>query len=291
MLRIIVSLSGVAASPRRRTHGAGAGRVSFRARITDAPQAAPGGRLLVEYADVSDVGHREDNQDRAAVAANEGSALLVAIDGMGGHADGARAAEIGRKVMLEGFAAESHPVFDPLGFLHLSLGRAHQAVVEAGRTMPMEHRPRATCAVCLVQDGAAYWAHLGDSRVYHIRNGMLVERTRDHTHVEQLLREGMIREDEIHGHPMRNYVDRCIGGEAAQPEMSLSLRKPLQVGDVLLVCTDGVWANLRDAEIAGFFRPDAATLAQALADLVEHAVGASSPHSDNATAAALRWLG
>lgn len=100
--------------------------------------------MKVEYADVSDVGHREDNQDRAAIVANEGAALLVAIDGMGGHADGARAAEIGRKVMLDAFAAEAHPMFDPLGFLHLSLGRAHHAVVEVGRSMPVEHRPRAT---------------------------------------------------------------------------------------------------------------------------------------------------
>jgi len=247
--------------------------------------------LQVEYADISDVGHRDDNQDRAAVVANEASALLVAIDGMGGHADGARAAQIGRQVMLEAFAAETHPVFDPLGFLHLSLGRAHEGVVAAGRKMPMEHRPRATCAVCLVQDGAAYWAHLGDSRVYHIRGGAVVERTRDHTHVEQLLREGMIREDELHSHPMRNYVDCCIGGEPAQPEMSLSLRRPLQPGDVLLVCTDGVWANLRDAQIAAFFGKEDQPLAQALSGLVDRAVEASSPHSDNATAAALRWLG
>ena len=247
--------------------------------------------MQVEYADVSDVGHREDNQDRAAVAANGSAALLMAMDGMGGHADGAVAAEIGRQVMLNAFGAEAHPVFDPLGFLHLALGRAHQSVVEAGRKMPVEHRPRATCAVCLVQDGSAYWAHLGDSRVYHIRNGLLLKRTRDHTHVEQLLREGMIREDEIHGHPMRNYVDCCIGGEPAQPEMSLSLRRPLQTGDILLVCTDGVWANLRDADIAAFWRPDGPPLAQALSDLVDRAVAASAPHSDNATAAALRWLG
>jgi serine/threonine protein phosphatase PrpC len=247
--------------------------------------------LQVEYADVSDVGHREDNQDRAAAVANEASALLLAMDGMGGHEDGARAAEIGRKVVLDAFRAETHPVFDPLGFLHLSLGRAHHDVVKFGLKTPIEHRPRATCAVVLVQDGAAYWAHLGDSRVYHIRNGSLVERTRDHTHVEQLLREGMIREDEVHAHPMRNYVDCCIGGEPAQPEMSISRRRPLQAGDILLVCTDGLWANLRDADIAAFWQPDGRSLEQSLTGLVEQAVQASAPSSDNVTAAALRWLG
>lgn len=247
--------------------------------------------MRIEYADVSDVGHRDDNQDRAAVVANDHSALLIAMDGMGGHADGARAAEIGRQVLLDAFAAESHPVFDPLGFLHLSLGRAHEAVVAAGKGMSLEQRPRATCAVCLVQDGAAWWAHLGDSRVYHIRHGAVLVRTRDHTHVEQLLRDGMIREDEVHGHPMRNYVDCCIGGEPGQPEMSLSRRRPLSPGDIVLVCTDGVWASLRDADIGAFWQPDGPPLAEALSALVDRAVAASAPHSDNATVAALRWLG
>ncbi|MCU0976941.1 MAG: serine/threonine-protein phosphatase [Steroidobacteraceae bacterium] len=247
--------------------------------------------MQIEYADVSDVGHREENQDRAAVAADDRAALLLVLDGMGGHSDGALAAEIGRKAVLEAFAAEPHPLFDPLGFLHLTLGRAHEAVAGAGRGLPLDQRPRATCAVCLVQQGAAYWAHLGDSRVYHLRNGAVLERTRDHSHVEQLLRDGQIREDEVHGHPLRNFVECCIGGEHGVPDMTLSRRRPLQPGDILLACSDGVWSNLRDAEIASFWSPDGPPLAEALSDLVDRAVQASAPHSDNATAAALRWLG
>lgn len=247
--------------------------------------------MQIEFADVSDVGHREDNQDRGAVVVNDQSALLVAMDGMGGHADGARAAEIGRKTLIDAFRAEKHPLFDPLGFLHLSLGRAHEAVVDAGGSLPLEHRPRATAAVCVVQDGAAWWAHLGDSRVYHIRDGSVIERTRDHSHVEQLLREGTIREDEVHGHPMRNYVECCLGGEPVLPEMSISLRRPLRAGDIVLVCSDGLWANLPDAEIAGFWKADGKPLAQHLKALVRRAVAASAPTSDNTTAAALRWLG
>ena len=247
--------------------------------------------MRIEYSDVSDVGHREENQDRAAIATDNAAAMLIVMDGMGGHADGARAAEIGRSVLLEAFASEPHPVFDALGFLHLSLGRAHAAVAAVGKGMKLDQRPRATCAVCLVQDGAAWFAHLGDARLYHIRDGAVLARTRDHTHVEQLLREGAIREDEVHGHPMRNYVDCCIGGEPAQPEMGLSLRRPLQPGDVLLACSDGLWAGLRDADIGSFWSPDGPPLAEALSALVDKAVAASAPHSDNATAAALRWLG
>jgi serine/threonine protein phosphatase PrpC len=248
--------------------------------------------VAIDCAEFSLTGDREDNQDRAAIAAAEGAALLVVMDGMGGHAHGARAAEVGCKVMLDLFRAEAKPLFDPLGFLHLALGRAHAAVVAIGTKLAVDVRPRATCAVCLVQRQEAYWAHVGDSRIYHLRGGAVVSRTRDHSHVEQLLREGQIREEEIPGHPMRNYVECCLGGESALPEMTISRRQPLEDGDVLLACTDGVWSNLKDAEIAALLRPHGqgnGGYRPALQKLVERAVAASTPHSDNASAASLVW--
>ncbi len=245
--------------------------------------------MEVELAEVSLTGDREDNQDRVAVAAGDGAAMLVVMDGMGGHAWGARAAETGCKILVEQFRKASKPLFDPLGFLHLALGRAHDAVVALGAKLAIDLRPRATCAVCVVQRGEAYWAHVGDSRVYHLRGGALVSRTRDHSHVEQLLREGSISEEEIAGHPMRNYVECCIGGEAALPEMTISGRQPLADGDVLLVCTDGIWCNLKDPDIAAFWKPGNGSCRESLAQLAEKAVAASAPHSDNASAAGLVW--
>ncbi|MEX0733666.1 MAG: PP2C family serine/threonine-protein phosphatase [Steroidobacteraceae bacterium] len=246
--------------------------------------------MEIEFAEVSLTGDREDNQDRAAVASGDGAAMLVVMDGMGGHAYGARAAETGCKVILEMFRAESKPLFDPLGFLHLALGSAHAAVVAIGTKLAVDLRPRATCAICLVQRNEAWWAHVGDSRIYHLRGGAVIARTRDHSHVEQLLREGSICEEEVPGHPMRNFVECCIGGESALPEMSISGRQPLEDGDVLMVCTDGVWANLKDGEIAGILRPNGVGGCQpALEQLAERAIAASTPHSDNASAASLIW--
>ena len=247
--------------------------------------------LRVEYAELSLVGHREDNQDRVSVAIGEHTALLLVIDGMGGHAEGARAAETALKSMLESFWHTPHPIFDPLGFLHLTLGKAHDDVVALGGALAVETRPRATCAICLVQQSSAFWAHVGDSRVYQLRNNAVRERTRDHSHVEQLLREGLITEAEVQGHPMRNFVECCLGGDAVLPDMTSSRRRQLDAGDVLLLCTDGLWANLKDEDIAGFYRPDNGDLRTALQTLGEKAVQASAPFSDNTTAAALRWLG
>src|SRR5215472_1614358 len=206
--------------------------------------------LRVEYADISLLGGREENQDRVTVATAEHASLLVVVDGMGGHANGAKAAEVSQQVILEAFWHTPQPLFDPLGFLHLTLGRAHEEVVKLGTKLPLEQRPRATCAVCLIQQHASWWAHVGDSRLYHVRRGALIARSRDHSHVELLLREGLISAEQAHNHPMRNFVECCLGGDPILPDMSITRRRPLEPNDVMLVCTDGLWGAVSDEEIA-----------------------------------------
>jgi len=247
--------------------------------------------LRVDYADISLLGGREENQDRVTAAVAEHAALLVVVDGMGGHAHGARAAEVTQQVVLEAFWHAPQPLFDPIGFLHLTLGRAHEEVVKLGAQLSMEQRPRATCAVCVVQQSAAWWAHVGDSRLYHLRQGALLDRSRDHSHVELLLREGLITQEQAQIHPMRNFVECCLGGDPILPDMTLGRRRPLQHDDVLLVCTDGMWSGLRDAEIASELGAPAVQLRQKLLELGERAVARTGASSDNTSAAALRWSG
>lgn len=245
--------------------------------------------MQVDYADISLIGAREDNQDKASAAVAEHAALLLAVDGMGGHAQGARAAEIAQKVVMDAFWSTPHPVFDPLGFLHLTLGRAHEEVVRLGAHLPLEHRPRATCAVCLVQQKSAWWAHVGDSRIYHMRNGAILHRTRDHSHVELLLREGLITADQVRNHPMRNFVECCLGGDPILPDMTLGPRRTVQTGDVLMVCTDGLWGSLRDEDL-GAGLAGAEGMRQTLSALGIRAVSRGGQGSDNTSAAALRIL-
>jgi serine/threonine protein phosphatase PrpC len=148
--------------------------------------------------------------------------------------------------------------------------------------------------VCLIQGSSAYWAHIGDSRVYLIRGGAVIDRTRDHSHVELLLRAGRITETQAAAHPMRNYVECCIGGDPVLPEMSLSGRRVLQRGDILLLCSDGFWTGLADPLIASIGQNGqgrARGLQESLADLGERAVQATAPLADNTTAAAVRWSG
>lgn len=252
----------------------------------------PERHLQIEHADLSLLGNREENQDRVAIAIGDGAAFLAVVDGMGGHADGARAAEVAIRAMVGEFWETSRPLFDPEGFLHLTLGRAHEAVVELGRGLPPEIRPRATCAACIVQGSSAYWAHVGDSRIYLLRGGAVAVRTRDHSHVELLLRAGRITERQAHGHPMRNYVECCIGGDPVLPEMTLSGRRALQPGDVLMLCSDGLWAGVNEDQIAALSVVDPkCSLRDSLLQLGERAVTKSAPYADNTSAAAIRWLG
>jgi serine/threonine protein phosphatase PrpC len=246
--------------------------------------------LRVEYADISLLGGREENQDRVSAAVAEHAALLIAVDGMGGHAHGARAAQVTQQVITEAFWHSPQPLFDPLGFLHLTLGRAHEEVAKLGTQLPLEQRPRATCAVCLIQQHASWWAHVGDSRVYHVRRGELVARSRDHSHVELLLREGLISAEQAQTHPMRNFVECCLGGDPILPDMTLSRRRPLEPDDLLLVCTDGFWGPLKDPEVAGSLN-GSGQLRERLLELGARAVQRAGAGSDNTSAAALRWLG
>jgi serine/threonine protein phosphatase PrpC len=240
---------------------------------------------------ISLLGNREENQDRVKVIETDDTTLLIAIDGMGGHANGARAAALTVETIEKAFQEQSHPVFDPQGFLHLAIGQAHAAVVELGAEHSVEARPRATCALCLVQDGAAFWAHVGDSRIYHLRSATVRERTRDHSHVEVLLYDGIIKPEEQAAHPMRNYVECCLGGDADLPRMSISCQKEMREGDVMLVCSDGFWSPLEEEKLAGLSAAEPGALETNLKILGEMATKAAAPHSDNTSAAALRYCG
>ena len=187
--------------------------------------------------------------------------------------------------------ASDLPLFDPQGFLNLSMARAHDEVVRIGADVAVDFRPRATCAICLIQESGSWWGHIGDSRIYHMRDGQLLRRSRDHSHVEVLIQEGAITEEEALDHPMRNFVECCIGGDAPVPDMSITRKMPLEPGDVLLACTDGLWSGLTDDEMAEIATSSANNLADNLKALSVKALTANAPYSDNTTGTALQWLG
>ncbi len=110
-------------------------------------------------------------------------------------------------------------------------------------------------------------------------------------HVEVLIQEGAITEEEALDHPMRNFVECCIGGDAPVPDMSITAKKQLLPGDVILACSDGLWSGLTDKDVAQMANDSDESLTENLKELSIQALSANSPYSDNTTGTALKWLG
>ena len=235
----------------------------------------------------SRLGRRKTNQDRVIYRYTREALLMVIADGMGGHAHGEIAAEVGAGFIADAFGREANPKLShPFIFLSQTLSGAHQAIVDAARSNGLAEPPRTTCVVCVVQDGAAYWAHSGDSRLYLLRNGEIVTRTRDHSKVQFLLDQGLINEEEAKTHRDRNQVMSCLGGERS-PQVTCSRKTPLKTGDVLALCTDGAWAPLAGDELArALCNADVMAAVPAFLDRTE---AAAASNGDNATIVAMCW--
>lgn len=245
---------------------------------------------LFEMSSVSLRGNRRSNQDRHCLLENADTALLVVADGMGGHPKGEEAASIATEVCNDLFMKERKPIQNPQAFLQKIARHAHGKIVAFGESHRPRIDPRTTLVLALVQDGLALWGHIGDSRLYHFRNGQMQNRTRDHSYIERLLQNGSITEEEQAASNLRNYITRCLGGYSGQPELCMDHPvMPLERGDILLLCSDGLWGPLGDKRLAQVFNSDLPleSLLQRSADM---AFGEAMPKSDNITGVALRWL-
>ncbi|MEM6638518.1 MAG: PP2C family serine/threonine-protein phosphatase [Pseudomonadota bacterium] len=239
------------------------------------------------------IGNRDENQDRYSVVNHEDISFVAVVDGMGGHDAGARAAEVAVETFRNRLASATRAAHDPRDAIKGLIRAAHSAVVAIGKNGPPESSPRATCAVAIIQNGKACFGHVGDSRAYLLRSGEVVTRTRDHSHIEILLREQLITEEEYRTHPLRHYVEHSLGGDPGDASVTVSPLHTLEPGDQILVCSDGVWNAFEDTEIASFLNRPEARLSPdpALRDLIKKSVAKCAPSADNTTAALIQWQG
>lgn len=244
----------------------------------------------IDTAYISLQGNRVDNQDRTDMLVTDASVFLVVADGMGGHALGGEAAEAAVSTLLECYKRDYRDTRDPHEFLKMAFTEAHHQVTYLGRHLPPELKPGTTAVCCLVQDSQAWWGHVGDSRAYLIRNGRLVLRTRDHSTVELLLTKGAISNDEMRNHPQRNLLEYCLGGNNPPPPMGFTGPLALTEGDLMLLCTDGLWSQLNEKQLLKGISQHC-DLQRALVRMASRACDGMAPYSDNVTGAALRWIG
>lgn len=237
----------------------------------------------------SHIGGRKLNQDRMGYLYTREALLLVLADGMGGHLRGEVAATIALQSIAARFKAQATPyVRKPERFLEEALQQAHDDILRYTREHAMPDSPRTTIVACLVQHNSAVWAHCGDSRLYWLRRGQVLGRTRDHSHIEYLIAKGQADASERATHPDRNKLYNCLGA-SAPPKVELTRGASLEPGDILLLCSDGLWSVLPDTEIA--HRLSAHGVVQAVPEMVAMATAIAGSRGDNTTALAIQWQG
>ncbi|MBE0613402.1 MAG: serine/threonine-protein phosphatase [Burkholderiales bacterium] len=232
-------------------------------------------------------GARKSNQDRIAYCYSRDALLMLVADGMGGHLHGERAAQIAMLHITEAFRREAAPgLSDPASFLHRTLTDAHRAIVRNAEESGLPESPRTTCVACVVQDNTAFWAHAGDSRLYYIRDGKVLARTKDHSLVQQLIDSGRIREEAVAAHPDRNRIFNCLGSQRL-PRVDLSGEMPLSAGDTLILCSDGLWGPLSEKIISSAVLNMG--IMQGIPDLLDDAERRAGRDCDNISVVALTW--
>ena len=234
---------------------------------------------------VSRKGGRQLNEDRMGYSYTRSSGLMLLADGMGGHPEGEVAAQLALQSISAIYQKQANPKVDDVAeFLNAAIMAAHRAIIKYAIEKGMLDTPRTTVVAVVVQDGMACWAHCGDSRLYLVRDGKLVVRTRDHSYMEQ----------PPQGHTAsraaerlnRNILYTCLGSPT-KPVFDVSNPTLLQHGDKLMLCSDGLWGSVDDDDIVRML--SAKAVGQAGPDLVENALQKAGASSDNVTVIAMDW--
>ncbi len=203
--------------------------------------------LTLQIASLCEIGERSINQDALACAQNDHLTCLVVSDGAGGHRGGEVASRLVVEAIVDSFLRELS--FGPRA-LQSYFQQATDAVA-AGRKEASLNDMSATVAVALIdQDNhCAVFGHLGDTRIHLFRRGALHFVTKDHSLVQQFVDAGYVKADKVHTHPQRSVLFAAIGPQHDQPPMISTEPVALMAGDALLICTDGLWEWLSDADM------------------------------------------
>ena len=243
------------------------------------------GEPALTFHAVTDVGRgREQNEDACGEVSAAGGELLVVCDGMGGHESGEVASRIAVDAIMQIF--QNSPSSDPAERLKNGFLVANQRILAHAEKAGLDGMGT-TAVAAFVKDGEAWIAHVGDSRCYHLRGDSVLWRTADHTRVQKMIDRGILTPEQAKTHEDANVVTRALGfarGEE-QPEPDIAAGRELRDGDLLLLCSDGLYDLVKDEEIAELGSEDEpAEAAQRLVDLANRRGG-----HDNITVTIVRY--
>jgi len=217
-------------------------------RIATDPPLNPDYRL--SGCTASDKGDRDYQQDRVVLLSHpgfSGCVLAVLADGMGGRSGGRKASDqviLTARQLFDRYAADH----DDADELLAQIARQSHIVIRL-TAISSEQEPHSTVAAFLLNPtGDCHWMHVGDSRIYHYRDGRLVRRTSDHSYVQQLVDRGALPKEQASRHAQSHILMACLGSETEPPIATHSIAA-VRPGDCMLACSDGVWHYFEELEM------------------------------------------
>jgi len=213
--------------------------------------------MKLEFASLTDVGQvRMNNEDSIGRYQPDDSqelaargTIFVVADGMGGHRGGEIASELAVETVISLYYASEES--EPIQILGKCFAEANRRILEKSTNDVELFGMGTTCTAMVVRGGEAFFAHVGDSRAYVLRNGDLLQLSEDHSLVGEMVRSGILSNEDAQKHPKRNVITRSLGThEDLSPDFP-STPYTLSDGDVFVLCSDGLTSMVTDEEVRG----------------------------------------
>jgi len=190
-------------------------------------------------------GYWEPSDDASFLASGR---LAIVADGMGGHEGGQIASRLAVETFTKSYAAANDP--EPQKRLLTALNQAHKNIQQHANQNPRLNSMGTTCTALALVEHRLYFVHVGDSRLYLLRQGKLQTLSRDHTLIARLLEKGLIQPQQAKDHPQKHVLTSALGIPGEELEIDAPPKPlPLQPGDILMLCTDGLWGQMQASEI------------------------------------------
>ncbi len=228
----------------------------FRKKKQKATSIRPVAPVKLDYRAVAitDVGSvRDSNEDHlvfirpfdTAIRDSHGCLALVA-DGMGGHSHGEIASQMAADIITRHYFDTNYSVLEAL---RRAFEKANKSIFQKAVKNPSLKGMGTTCTAVILQQNQLYLGHVGDSRAYLLKGDRTLQLSNDHTLVQHLLDTGRITQEESLSHPQRNIVTRAMGTAAKVKADFALLSLQFEVGDKLLICSDGLYEYIKAPEL------------------------------------------
>lgn len=240
---------------------------------------------MLQYQTYTNTGSRDINEDRFGVAVHESAMCFVVADGLGGHGNGEVAAQLAADAVCIEFVENGYSS----DFFKNAFKNAQSDILNEQELRLAPSKMKTTVVSLVISDEKAYWAHLGDSRLYVFQNNRVKLRTLDHSVPQMLVLSKSIKEKDIRNHPDRNRLMRVMGVKGEEPRFDTGAPFKLTKNQAFLMCTDGFWELIEESDMERLLKESQTPKEwlEKMADLVRK--NGEGKEMDNYTAIAVFW--